>query len=119
DWRARRDSNPRPSVPKTDALFAELRARHAALYHAGLALARDSLRVGAKYQQPAEGPAPKAGASPLTARARYPPASCWKLVRREARSHASQDTPLGQRRARRPIKAWDKGHRPSPTRAPL
>jgi hypothetical protein len=27
DWRARRDSNPRPSVPKTDALFAELRAR--------------------------------------------------------------------------------------------
>ena len=28
DWRARRDSNPRPSVPKTDALSAELRARH-------------------------------------------------------------------------------------------
>ena len=26
-WRARRDSNPRPSVPKTDALSAELRAR--------------------------------------------------------------------------------------------
>ena len=26
-WRARRDSNPQPSVPKTDALSIELRAR--------------------------------------------------------------------------------------------
>ncbi len=28
-WRAQRDSNPRPSVPKTDALSAELWAREA------------------------------------------------------------------------------------------
>ena len=27
-WRARQDLNPRPSVPKTDALSAELRARY-------------------------------------------------------------------------------------------
>ena len=27
EWRARRDSNPRPSDPKSDALSAELRAR--------------------------------------------------------------------------------------------
>ena len=29
-WRARRDSNPRPSAPEADALSAELRARRTA-----------------------------------------------------------------------------------------
>ena len=33
-WRARRDSNPRPSDPKSDALSTELRARELLWLHA-------------------------------------------------------------------------------------
>jgi hypothetical protein len=34
-WPGRRDSNPQPSVPKTDALSIELRPGEKALYHPG------------------------------------------------------------------------------------
>ena len=47
-WRARRDSNPQPSVPKTDALSIELRARkELTLYIPAMSPSTDSLSIQA------------------------------------------------------------------------